>query len=90
MNDGNSKLLTRAVSSDEDAILLHEYMCESGSAQKELLWQILFEMDFSDSMEIEDRIYEFGSGLKDKDIFGRVIFMRLVTLLDKFREARIA
>ena len=47
-----------------------------------LLWQILFETDIRDKELLQERIYHYGSILKEKDSFERELFVCLVTLLD--------
>ena len=46
------------------------------------LWKILFETDMRDVELLETRIYEFGSMIKEDDIWGREIFVCLVALLN--------
>ena len=48
--------------------------------KRKLLWEILMEADFSDKNLMRDLIYEFGSGLRGTDKFGRMIFVRLASL----------
>ena len=46
------------------------------------LWNILFETDVRDTETLEKRIYEFGSMIKEEDIWGREIIVCLVTFLN--------
>lgn len=46
------------------------------------LWNILFETDIRDAETMEERIYEFGSMVKEDDIWGREIFVCLVAFLN--------
>ena len=47
-----------------------------------LLWKILNETDIRDEELLKDRIYEFGSLIKDNDYWGRDIFLCLVAFLN--------
>lgn len=47
-----------------------------------LLWKILYETEISNSELLKDRIYEFGSLIKDDDHWGRDIFLCLVAFLN--------
>ena len=47
-----------------------------------LLWEILFETDIRDVSVLKERIYHFGSVLKEQDYFGREVFLCLVALLN--------
>ena len=46
------------------------------------LWNIVFETDVRDTELLENRIYEFGSVLKEDDTWGREIFVCLVAFLN--------
>ncbi len=46
------------------------------------LWKILFQTDVQDAELLESRIYEFGSIVKEDDIWGRDIFVCLVAFLN--------
>ncbi len=46
-----------------------------------LLWEIFVEIDLQDLERMEDRIYQYGSCLEEKDYLGRIIFMRMEYLL---------
>ena len=47
-----------------------------------LLWQILFETELGDTELLKERIYKFGSNLKEQDYVGREVFLCLVALLN--------
>lgn len=47
-----------------------------------LLWKILYETEISDKELLKERIYEFGSKVKENDYWGREIFLFLVALLN--------
>jgi len=51
-------------------------------SQLVLLWRILFETDIRDTDLLKERIYEFGSNLKEQDYVGREVFLCLVALLN--------
>ena len=46
------------------------------------LWSILFEIDVRETEVLESRIYEFGSMIKEDDVWGRDIFVCLVAFLN--------
>ena len=47
-----------------------------------LLWKILCETEISDTELLKERIYEFGSKIKDDDYWGREVFLCLVAFLN--------
>ena len=47
-----------------------------------MLWNILFETDVRDVEILEQRIYAFGSQVKENDYWGREIFVCLVAFLN--------
>ena len=47
-----------------------------------LLWRILFDTEISETELLKERIYEFGSLVKDDDYWGRDIFLCLVAFLN--------
>ena len=51
-------------------------------SQLVLLWRILFETDIQDTELLKERIYKFGSNLKEQDYVGREVFLCLVALLN--------
>lgn len=51
-----------------------------------LLWEILFELDFRDAKQLEEKVYQYGSYLKESDYLGRRIFLRLMELLQVLKE----
>lgn len=46
-----------------------------------LLWEIFVETDLQDIELMEEKIYQYGSYLEEKDYLGRIIFMRMEYLL---------
>ena len=46
------------------------------------LWNIIFETDVRETEVLESRIYEFGSLIKEDDVWGRDIFVCLVAFLN--------
>ncbi len=55
---------------------------ECGDSQLVLLWKILYETEITDKELLKERIYEFGSKLKEEDYMGRDVFLCLVALLN--------
>ena len=47
-----------------------------------LLWKILYETEIDNTEILKERIYEFGSLIKDDDHWGRDIFLCLVAFLN--------
>ena len=58
-----------------------EYFKACKESQLVLLWRILFETELKDVDLLKERIYEFGSNLKEQDYLGREVFVCLVALL---------
>lgn len=54
--------------------------CENTNLAR--LWIILFETDVRDVEILEERIYDFGSHIKEDDYWGREIFVCLVAFLN--------
>ena len=55
---------------------------ECKESQLVLLWRILFETEMHDKELLKERIYTFGSNLKEQDYLGREVFVCLVALLN--------
>ncbi len=51
-------------------------------SQLVLLWRILYETEVSDTELLKERIYEFGSKVKEQDFVGREVFLCLVAFLN--------
>ena len=47
-----------------------------------LLWKIMHETEIDDTDLLKERIYEFGSKVKEDDYLGREIFLCLVACLN--------
>lgn len=47
-----------------------------------LLWKIFFETDIRDTDILRERIYKYGSMLKEHDYLGRELFLFLVAMLN--------
>ena len=54
---------------------------ECKESQLVLLWRILFETEIDDKELLKERVYTFGSNLKEQDYIGREVFVCLVALL---------
>ncbi len=46
-----------------------------------ILWEILFETDICDTETLKNKIYEYGSCLKENDYLGREIFVIMAELI---------
>ena len=75
--------MRKVIGSDETAKILYSRMCENGNDKTKLLWEILFELDVAQIGLMNDKIYQFGRELKEKDAFERIIFVRLVQMLNQ-------
>lgn len=58
------------------------FLKECGKNKIVLLWKIFFETDIHDTELLKERIYGYGSLLKEKDYFGRELFLCLVAVLN--------
>lgn len=67
--------------------VLDEFAGHVSNRQMLILWEILFEADLEDYQQLEEKIYAYGSCLATKDVLGRLLFTRMVTVL---RKAQIA
>ena len=63
---------------DKKALLFQE--CKN--CKLVLLWQILYETEVTDKELLKERIYAFGSKVKEGDYWGREIFLCLVAFLN--------
>jgi hypothetical protein len=54
----------------------------------ELLWDIMTEVDLNDLDLLEDKIYQYGSSLSAKNELGRLLFVRMVFLLNNAKKFR--
>ena len=46
------------------------------------LWELLFETDIRNGNELEEKVYAYGSQIKETDYLHRDIFIGLVSLLN--------
>ena len=76
-----AKLLYRILFDEKLEYKKEELFKECKESQLVLLWRILFETELSDVDLLKERIYKFGSNLKEQDYFGREVFVCLVALL---------
>lgn len=54
---------------------------ECKGSQLVLLWKIFFETEIDDVELLKERVYAFGSNLREQDYLGREVFVCLVALL---------
>ena len=50
-----------------------------------LLWKIFFETDIQEMDILRERIYQYGSMLKEHDYIGRELFLFLVAMLNSVK-----
>lgn len=75
------KIITCQESPDE----LGDMIRKCDSAKLRLLWEIFFETGIHDLELLEQRIYAYGSELKEKDLLGREVFLVLVSILQQMK-----
>jgi hypothetical protein len=73
--------LHRIINCQESPEELGDIIHKCDSAKLSLLWEIFFETGIHDLELLEQRIYAYGSELKEKDLLGREVFIALVFLL---------
>ena len=76
-----AKFLYRILFDEKLEYKKEEYFKACKKSQLILLWRILFETELSDVDLLKERIYEFGSNLKEQDYLGRDVSVCLVALL---------
>ena len=59
-----------------------EFFAECPKSKLVLLWRIMCDTEIHDTDLLKDRIYEFGSLVKDDDCWGREVFLCLVAFLN--------
>lgn len=72
------RMLVEENHQEELEILMRE--CEAPKLR--LLWEIFFETGIRDTELLEERIYQYGSMVKQQDYFGRELFVGMVSLLN--------
>ena len=70
---------------NESSEELGEVIHKCDSAKLKILWQIFFETGIHDLELLEERIYTYGSSLKEKDLLGREVFLALVSILQQMK-----
>lgn len=58
-----------------------ELCCQLKPEQLTILSSILYDSDFTDLDQIEDKIYAFGRTVKTKDELGRVLFVFMASII---------
>ncbi|MGN1157912.1 MAG: hypothetical protein ACI4TK_17180 [Agathobacter sp.] len=51
-----------------------------------ILWEILFDTGMEEVALLEDRIYHFGSMIKEQDYLAREIFLGMISLLKEIKK----
>lgn len=77
--------LHRIINCQESPEELGDIIHKCDSAKLSLLWEIFFETGIHDLELLEQRIYAYGSELKEKDLLGREVFIVLVTILQQMK-----
>lgn len=76
-----AKYLYRILFDEELEYKKEAFFKECKESQLVLLWRILFETEIDDKELLKERVYTFGSNLKEQDYIGREVFVCLVALL---------
>ena len=61
--------------------------CESPKMQ--LLWEIFFDTGMDELALLEERVYQYGSMVKEQDVLSREIFLGMVTLLGQMKKLQL-
>ena len=77
-----SKYLYHILTEDKLEARREEFLANLPKCKLVLLWKILCDTEISDTELLRERIYEFGSLVKDDDYWGRDIFLCLVAFLN--------
>ncbi len=77
--------LHKIISCQESPEELGDIIHNCDSAKLRLLWEIFFETGIHDLELLEQRVYAYGSQLKEKDLLGREVFIALVFLLQQMK-----
>ena len=56
------------------------------SEKLKLLWQIFFEIDITNKALLENKIYAYGSLLKEHDYFERELFIGMISILQESKQ----
>ena len=75
------KILIGKESPDKLGDIIHK--CDS--VKLRLLWEIFFETGIHDLELLEERIYAYGSEVKEKALLGREVFLALVSILQQVK-----
>ncbi len=75
------KIIIGRESSEEPGDII--YKCDS--VKLRMLWEIFFDTEIHDVDLLEERIYAFGSKLREKDLLGREVFVALVGILEELK-----
>ena len=81
-NIGVAKCLYRMLVDEKLEYKKEAFFKECRDSQLILLWRILFETEVTDVDLLKERIYKYGSNLKEQDYFGREVFLCLVSFLN--------
>ena len=77
-----SKYLYHILTDDKLEERREEFLAKLPKSKIVLLWRILCDTEISETELLRERIYEFGSLVKDDDYWGREVFLCLVAFLN--------
>lgn len=75
--------LHKIMTCQESPYELGDIIRKCDSEKLRLLWEIFFETGIHDLELMEQRIYAYGSELKEKDLLGREVFIVLISILQQ-------
>ena len=62
--------------------ILKDLIWNCDSPKLKLLWEILFETGLNEVDLLEERVYQYGSMVREQDYIDREIFMGMISLLN--------
>ena len=62
--------------------ILRDLIWNCDSPKLRILWEIMFETGMDEVELLEERVYQYGSLLKEQDYLDREIFMGMISLLE--------
>ena len=80
-----ARYLHKIIIGKESSEKLGDMIHKCDSVKLRLLWEIFFETGIHEVQLLEERVYAFGSELKEKDLLEREVFLALVSILHQLK-----
>lgn len=80
-----AEYLYSAITCKDSLEELSDTVLKCDSVKLRMLWEIFFETGIHEIQVLEERIYAFGSELKEKDLLGREMFLVLISILNHLK-----